>query len=66
MQALSDDLLDGAAAAATYTGLKPRTIYRLVETGDIPAIKKGAKLFFRKSALDAAFASDANDVRAEA
>lgn len=66
MQALSEDLLDGAAAAAAYTGLKPRTIYRMAETNEIPVIRKGGKLFFRKSALDAAFASDATNVRAEA
>lgn len=64
MQALSEDLLDGAAAAATYTGLKPRTIYRMAETGEIPVIRKGGKLFFRKSSLDAAFQSEAVDVSA--
>lgn len=66
MQALSEDLLDGAAAAASYTGLKARTIYRMAETGEIPVIKKGGKLFFRKSALDAAFQSETADVRASA
>ena len=55
MQALSEDLLDGAAAAARYLGLKPRTVYRLVEADELPAIKKGRKLFFRKSELDRAF-----------
>ena len=62
MQALSEDLLDGAAAAAAYLGLKPRTVYRLAESGDIPVIRKGGKLFFRKSALDKSFDPDpAND-----
>lgn len=66
MQALSEDLLDGAAAAAVYTGLKARTIYRMAETGEIPVIKKGGKLFFRKSSLDAAFESDPVNVRNDA
>ena len=55
MQALSDDLLDGASAAAAYLGLKPRTVYRLTETGDLPVIRKGRKLFYRKSDLERAF-----------
>ena len=59
MQPLSHDLLDGAAAAADYTGLPRRVIYRLADTGEIPVIRKGNKLFFRKSALDQAFAADA-------
>lgn len=66
MQALSEDLLDGAAAAAAYVGLKPRTIYRLAEINEIPVIRKGGKLFFRKSELDKAFASDATNVVADA
>lgn len=66
MQALSEDLLDGAAAAAAYLGLKPRTVYNLVERNDLPHIRKGGKLFFRKSELEKAFKSDATDVRAEA
>lgn len=61
MQVLSEDLLDGAAAAAAYVGLKPRTIYRLAEINEIPVIRKGGKLFFRKSELDKAFASVAAD-----
>lgn len=55
MQALSDDLLDGAKAAAEYLGLKPRTVYALTEAGDLPVIKKGRKLFYRKSELNRAF-----------
>jgi len=55
MQALSEDLLDGADAAAKYLGLKRRAVYRLVEAEAIPVIRKGKKLFFRKSELDRAF-----------
>lgn len=59
MQALSDDLLEGADEAATYLGLKRGTVYRLVAANEIPAIHKGRKIFFRKSELDRAFQSAA-------
>ena len=65
-QTLANDLLKGADAAAAYIGLSRRVVYRMSETGEIPVIRKGGKLFFRKSELDSAFASDATDVRAEA
>lgn len=55
MTNLSDDLLEGAAAAAGYIGIKPRSVYRMTETGDLPAIRKGRKLFYRKSDLERAF-----------
>lgn len=54
---LKDDLLHGAKAAAEYTGLTPRAIYHLVECGEIPHVKKGRTIFFRKSELDKAFSS---------
>lgn len=56
---LSNDLLVGAAAAADYAGLERRVIYHLVETGSLPVIRKGRRLFFRKSELEAAFSSAA-------
>lgn len=56
---LNADLIDGAAAAANYCGLPRRVIYHLVENGELPAIRKGRKLFFRKSELEAAFRSAA-------
>lgn len=59
MQALSEDLLAGADAAAAYIGEKPRAIYYAVENDLIPHIRKGRKLYFRKSELDAAFRSSA-------
>lgn len=55
---LNEDLIKGATAAAAYCGLPARTIYHLVEIGELPAIKKGKVLFFRKSALDRAFSSE--------
>lgn len=59
MQALSDDLLSGAEAAARYVGIKPRSIYHMVEAGQLPAIRKGVRLYFRKSELEKAFSSTA-------
>lgn len=64
MQALSEDLLDGAAAAAAFLGLKQRTIYNLTASGDLPVIRKGGKLFYRKSELEEAFKSETANVPA--
>ncbi|MEO7470141.1 MAG: helix-turn-helix domain-containing protein [Sphingobium limneticum] len=55
MTILADDLLEGAAAAAAHIGLKPRAVYRMTEGGHLPVIRKGRKLFYRKSDLEAAF-----------
>lgn len=56
---LNQDLIHGAKAAAEFCGLKPRAIYHLVEKGELPAIRKGKTLFFRKSELERAFRSEA-------
>ena len=56
---LADDLLPGANAAAAFIGVTPRAVYHLVEAGHLPAIRKGKKLYFRKSELEAAFRSEA-------
>lgn len=55
---LNGDLIKGATAAAAFCGLDARTIYHLVEIGQLPAIKKGKGLFFRKSELERAFTSE--------
>lgn len=55
MQTLSDDLLAGADAAASFIGLPRRAVYRMTETGQLPVIRKGRKLFYRKSDLERAF-----------
>jgi excisionase family DNA binding protein len=52
---MNTDLIEGAADAATFTGLSRRKIYRLVEQGHMPSVRKGRRLYFRKSELDAAF-----------
>ena len=56
---LAQDLLGGAKAAAEYLGETERAVYNMAEKGHLPCIKKGRKLYFRKSELDAAFRSDA-------
>jgi excisionase family DNA binding protein len=56
---LADDLLPGATAAAAYIGVTPRAVYHLVEAGHLPAIRKGRKLYFRKSELERAFSAQA-------
>ena len=56
---LADDLLPGANAAAAFIGVTPRAVYHLVEAGNIPVIRIGAKLYFRRSELNRAFSSGA-------
>jgi excisionase family DNA binding protein len=55
MQTLSDDLLSGAKAASDYSGISQRSIYHLVEAGHLPVIRKGKRLYFRRSELERAF-----------
>lgn len=56
---LADDMLAGASAAADFCALPRRAIYRLVERERIPFVRMGRNLYFRKSELAQAFASDA-------
>jgi excisionase family DNA binding protein len=56
---LKEDLLSGAEEAAAFIGVKPRTIYHMVEGGQLPAIRMGRKLYFRKSELERAFSAAA-------
>lgn len=53
---LNEDLIKGANAAAEFCGLDVRTVYHLVEIGELPATKKGKTLYFLKSELKRAFA----------
>jgi excisionase family DNA binding protein len=59
LQPLAEDLLDGAAAAADFLGVSRRRIYRMTEKGVLPAIKKGGRIFYRKSEIERAFQSAA-------
>lgn len=56
---LSDDLIAGAKGAAEFTGLTERAIYHMAETGQLPVIRKGRRIYFRKSELDRAFSAAA-------
>lgn len=51
------DLIEGAADAARFTGLSRRKIYRLAELGLVPVVRKGTRLYFRKSELERSFRS---------
>ncbi len=55
---LNADLLSGGKAAAEYIGQTQRAVYHMVEKGLLPVIRKGRRLYFRKSELEAAFRSD--------
>jgi excisionase family DNA binding protein len=52
---LSEDLIKGARAAASYLGLSERSVYHMTEQGQLPVIRKGRTLFYRKTDLEAAF-----------
>lgn len=54
---MNTDLLNGASSAAEYTGLSRRNIYRLTDEGHLPVVRKGRRLFYRKSELDRAFST---------
>ena len=54
---LKDDLIEGAEAAAAFCGLRPRQIYNWAESGRLPVVRIGRKLFFRRSELERAFSS---------
>lgn len=56
---LNGDLINGASEAAKFIGISPRTVYHMCEAGTLPFIKKGKRLYFRKSELEAAFRSQA-------
>lgn len=56
MQDLSSDLLRGATAAAKYLGFSPRAVYHMTESGQLPVVRKGRTLYYRKSELDRSFA----------
>mgnify|MGYP003627564797 CR=1 FL=1 len=56
-----DDLTDPTTLAAESNGMLSRqSIYRMIEKGFIPAIRKGRKIFIRRSEVEAAFKSDNN------
>ena len=54
---MNADLIDGAAEASKFTGLSRRKIYRLTELGHLPVVRKGRRLFYRRSELEKAFSA---------
>ncbi|MGE3745634.1 MAG: helix-turn-helix domain-containing protein [Sphingomonadaceae bacterium] len=56
---LNSDLIEGAQAAAEFIGLKRRQVYEMVERERLPVIRKGRRMYFRKSELERAFSSEA-------
>lgn len=58
VEKIADDILEGAEAAADFTGFKTRRIYHLVRTGQIPFSNAGSKLIFRKSELQRRFSGE--------
>jgi hypothetical protein len=48
---LADDLLEGVAAIARFTGLKPRRVFYLAENGMLPLFKIGNRWCGRRSTL---------------
>jgi len=55
---LSSDLIAGAEGAAAFTGLTARAIYHLVERGQLPVVRLGRRLYFRKSELTRVFSGE--------
>lgn len=56
---LHGDIIVGAKAAAEFCGLSPRFIYSMVERGELPAIRSGHRLLFRKSEIERALTGKA-------
>jgi hypothetical protein len=58
---LGSDLIKGAKGVEDYTGglITQRQVYHMVEHGQLPVIRKGRVMFFRKSSLEQAFQPDA-------
>lgn len=59
MPNLAEDLISGAEAAAAHLGLPVRSIYHMVQTGQLPVIRKGRRLYFRRTELEQSFSSAA-------
>jgi len=56
---LADDVLIGAKAISSATGIKVRQIYRLAELGMIPTFKIGGALAARRSELQKRLSAEA-------
>lgn len=56
---LAEDLLSGAEQIGRFGGWSRRETYHLIENGHIPVIRKGRKIFARKSELAKSFSATA-------
>lgn len=56
---LSSELLDGVKDIAQFLGKTERATYHLIYNGHLPVIRKGRKIYARRSELEAAFRSEA-------
>jgi hypothetical protein len=56
---LNEDLLAGGAAIAAYIGQSERATWHMIYSGELPVIRKGRKIFARKSDLERAFSAAA-------
>ena len=56
---LSGDLIKGAKGVEHETAgvIRARQVYHMVENGQLPVIRKGRSMYFRRSELEAAFRS---------
>ena len=56
-----EDLIRGAKGVETDSQgrIKARQVYHMVEYGQLPVIRKGRSMYFRRSELEAAFRSEA-------
>ena len=55
MDELKEDLIAGGAAIAAFIGQSERATWHLIYQGELPIIRKGRRVFARKSELERAF-----------
>jgi excisionase family DNA binding protein len=58
---LGSDLIKGAKGVEADTNgiITARQVYHMVENGQLPVIRKGRSMYFRRSELEAAFRAEA-------
>ena len=48
---IKDDILAGAAAIGVYMGFNTRRVFYLIERGELPHFRLGARVYARRSTL---------------
>lgn len=56
---LDGDIIRGTKAAAQYLGFTERQLWHMVYEGRVPHVRKGRRLFFRKTELERSFSGEA-------